>query len=251
MSSVMLGRVRFSFTNLEDAQAWDGKSHSYLNKAQIEAIKNDPSKDAKEELKDYRYSTTVIIPKDAIHPVKKKPIMEVLKESAMEAISFAESKGRIDENQAKLLRENWDDSASLMISTMNTLKTVVRDGDGPANKNNEDYLKGCYYFSANRKAMQGRPQVVHPVMGKIEPLAPSEVYSGCYGFVDVNPYIYTGQSTGLAFGLNYVMKTEDGERLDGERSVDAAFSGMDDYLKELAGAAGETAAAAYGSSALD
>lgn len=251
MASVMLGRVRFSYTNLEDAQAWNGSSHTYLNTAQIEAIKNDPSKDAKEELKDFRYSTTVIIPKDAIHPVKKRPVMDVLKDAVYEAIDFALSKGRIKKDQAAQLKEDWNDSAALMAKTMNGLKTVVRDGDGPANKNNEDYLKGCYYFSANRKAFQGQPQVVHPVLGKIEALAPSEVYSGCYGFVDVNPYVYTGQSTGLAFGLNYVMKTEDGERLDGERSVDAAFSGMDEYLSELAGAAGGAAAESFGSSALD
>ena len=251
MASVTLGRVRLSYTNLENAQAWNGTSHSYLNTAQIEAIKNDPTKDAKEELKDYRYSTTVIIPKDAIHPVKKRPVMDVLKDAVYEAIDFALSKGRINKNQAATLKEHWNDSAALMASTMNTLKTVVRDGDGPANSKDEDYLKGCYYFSANRKAIQGQPRVVHPVMGKIEPLAPSEVYSGCYGFVDVNPYVYTGQSTGLTFALNYVMKTEDGERLDGERSVDAAFSGMDDYLSELAGAAGGAAAEAYSGSALD
>lgn len=251
MASVMLGRVRFSYTNLEDAQAWNGKSHTYLNTAQVNAIKNDSDKDAAEELKDFRYSTTVIIPKDAIHPVQKRPVMDVLKDAVYEAIDFALSKGRINKNQAATLKEHWNDSAVLMANTMNTLKTVVRDGDGPANGKDEDYLKGCYYFSANRKAIQGQPQVVHPVMGKIEPLAPSEVYSGCYGFVDVNPYVYTGQSTGLTFALNYVMKTEEGERLDGERSVDAAFSGMDDYLSELAGAAGDVAAESFGGSALD
>ena len=251
MASVALGRVRFSYTNLKDAQAWNGKSHTYLNTAQINAIKNDPSKDAAEELKDYRYSTTVIIPKDAIHPVQKRPVMDVLKDAVYEAIDFALSKGRINKNQAALLKEDWNDSASLMSKTMNSLKTAVRDGDGLANSKDEDYLKGCYYFSASRKAIQGPPQVVHPVLGRIEPLAPSEAYSGCYGFVDVNPYVYNNQSSGLTFALNYVMKTEEGERLDGERSVDAAFSGMDDYLSELAGAAGDVAAEPPKDSALD
>lgn len=50
-----------------------------------------------------------------------------------------------------------------------------------------------------------------------------EFYSGCFARAQVNAYAYDkGGNRGVAFGLNFLMKTKDGERLGGGRSGSAA-----------------------------
>jgi len=57
-------------------------------------------------------------------------------------------------------------------------------------------------------------------------LDPDEVYSGCYGRVNVNFYPYDWNGTrGIAAGLNHVQKLADGERLGGGGpTVEKAFA---------------------------
>lgn len=48
------------------------------------------------------------------------------------------------------------------------------------------------------------------------------------------PFVYRfAGSTGLTFFLNSVLKTQDGERLDGVRDAGAAFEGLGDYMDEV------------------
>ena len=56
----------------------------------------------------------------------------------------------------------------------------------------------------------------------------TEIYSGIYGWVNINfyPYFFSGKK-GIGCGLNHVMKTRDGQPLGGSApSVDEAFAGV-------------------------
>ena len=68
----------------------------------------------------------------------------------------------------------------------------------------------------------------------VEALDDDDIYSGCWGAVSVNFYPYsTKGNTGVACGLNNVIKTRDDKNLAGGRSADADFSDLaedDDLL---------------------
>ena len=50
-------------------------------------------------------------------------------------------------------------------------------------------------------------------------------YSGCYGHVHVNLFPYnTAGNRGIGVGLNNLMKSADGDRLDGRKSAEDAFA---------------------------
>ena len=52
-----------------------------------------------------------------------------------------------------------------------------------------------------------------------------DFYSGCYGRADINFFGFDkGGSKGVGCGLNNLMKTQDGERLDGRQKAEDAFS---------------------------
>ena len=70
-----------------------------------------------------------------------------------------------------------------------------------------------------------RPGVVDKRCSPI--LDKGEVYSGCYGHVDVSFFAYRHQgNAGVGAGLNNVMKVRDGERLDNRQTAEQAFAGL-------------------------
>jgi hypothetical protein len=58
------------------------------------------------------------------------------------------------------------------------------------------------------------------------------VYSGCYGAINFNLYPYTTVGTGIAAGLNSVLKVKDGEPLGGHSSVTADFGDASEFDDE-------------------
>jgi hypothetical protein len=97
------------------------------------------------------------------------------------------------------------------------LKVFFRDGD--AEKDDPIYA-GHYFFNANSNE---KPGVFDAEKNAI--LDKSEFYSGCYGKASITMYPYDVSGTkGIAFGLNAVMKTEDGERLGGATASAADFA---------------------------
>lgn len=58
------------------------------------------------------------------------------------------------------------------------------------------------------------------------------VYSGCYGAISFNLYPYTTVGTGIAAGLNSVLKVKDGEPLGGHSSVTADFGDASEFDEE-------------------
>jgi hypothetical protein len=90
-------------------------------------------------------------------------------------------------------------------------KIPLRNG----NKERPDIAeyKNHYFLTANSDY---QPTVLGPDK---EPITDArKLYSGCYGHVSVNFYGYSNKSTGIACGLNNIMKTRDGEPLGGGRT---------------------------------
>jgi hypothetical protein len=102
-------------------------------------------------------------------------------------------------------------------SVPKNLKGGLRDGD--VEKEDPVYA-GHYFINASANATN-QPGVVDANLNPI--IDPSEFYSGCYGRASIDMYPYDVSGTrGIAFGLNNVMKLEDGEKLGGAVSSAAA-----------------------------
>jgi len=99
-----------------------------------------------------------------------------------------------------------------------TLKGGLRDGD--TEREGDEIYAGHYFFNANSNE---RPGVVDADLNPITDK--NEFYSGCYGRASVTMYPYDQSgSRGIAFGLNNVMKLEDGEKLGGPTSAAVDFA---------------------------
>lgn len=121
-------------------------------------------------------------------------------------------KEAIEEAKAKGKAEKWGGKVPA------NLKTPLRDGD--EEHPGEPAYMGKYFFNCSAK---NRPGVVDKDINPI--LDPEEVYSGCYGRVNVAFYPYDASGNrGIAAGLNHVQKLTDGERLGGGVDVNVAFA---------------------------
>lgn len=85
-------------------------------------------------------------------------------------------------------------------------------------------------FYRGKVAIRARSKYAPEVVGRnYAPVTnASDVYSGCYGWLEVNVVAYDGVSggqDGVKCYLNKVLKTRDGDRIGG-RSAAAAFSGV-------------------------
>jgi hypothetical protein len=101
------------------------------------------------------------------------------------------------------------------------VKTPLRDGD--LEQLGEEYA-GHYYINLSAKT---RPVAVDRQLKKISDQ--SEIYSGCYGKVSFNIYVYSHEraiangkeiNCGIGCGLLNVQKLEDGELLGRSRPED-------------------------------
>ena len=109
------------------------------------------------------------------------------------------------------------------------LNKPIYDGDG-VRPNGEKFgpeCHGCYVMTASADAKYP-PQVVAG-QDKHEVMDQREVYSGCFGWVDVSFYAYNSHGRkGIGCGLNNVLKTRDGEPLAWARkNAQDAFSDID------------------------
>lgn len=112
-----------------------------------------------------------------------------------------------------------------------TLPPVVRmplyDGDGvrPSGEPFGPECRGCMVITASSKS---QPQVVDLNVQPI--LNQAEVYSGCYGRVNIGFFSYDqAGNRGLGCALNCIQKVEDGEPLAGGVTAQEAFGGSNAY----------------------
>ena len=137
-----------------------------------------------------KYSVTILVPKTDV-----------------------DTKARIDAaiDAAKQLgKDKWNGVIPPIVAT------PVYDGDGVKPSDGTEFgpeCKGHWVFTASAKA-EYPPEVVDMQLNPI--INQSEVYSGCYGRVNVNfyPYNFSGKK-GIGCGLGPVQKTRDGEVLGG------------------------------------
>lgn len=164
---------------------------SYVNL--FEPRKQDEDDDAK-------YSCMILIPKDDQATVAK--IKRALK-AAAEAGKTKHFGGKIPPG----------------------LKTTFRDADEEQDLERNPEMAGHYFINLSSKM---KPGLVNKNRDPI--LDPSEIYSGCYARVAMNAFAYNYNGTkGVSFGLNHVMKTRDGERLDGVSRAEDVFA---DYFED-------------------
>jgi hypothetical protein len=103
--------------------------------------------------------------------------------------------------------------------------TPLRDGD--IEKEGEEVYEGMWFINTNSPT---KPGVRVRENGAIsEALDSDDFYSGCWGAATINffPYKVSG-NTGVAAGLNNVIKTKDADRLGGSRSAESDFNDMVD-----------------------
>lgn len=87
-----------------------------------------------------------------------------------------------------------------------TESSVLQDGDL---KVNDKCFKDAYYINTSSRE---QPGVVDTDLNPI--IQSEEVYDGCFGRASITFYPYkVGTKSGIAVGLNNVMKMKDGERV--------------------------------------
>ena len=135
---------------------------------------------------------------------------------------------KTDTETKKLLDEAIDAAIEAGVSkkfggkrpNKSSLTLPIHDGDEKGNPNYE----GMYYFNCNSNQ---KPQIVGP--DKMPITDPTEIYSGCYAKISVSVFPYnTAGNKGIAFGLGNIMKTRDGEPLDGRSTAAEDFGSADD-----------------------
>lgn len=237
--AVTIGKVRLSFVNLVDAKDSSEVNHpKFASLEQLSEMQVDPKREY--EVKDYKFSVNVILPKDAKVPGTNELVIDRLETAVFAAIDYAasdRSKTQLPAKYVPTMKKLWKDSGAMISETRNILRTVVRDGDTDDRTEGKDYLKGAYNFTADQRALRGNKLASVPVYapgaGKPVELDPNNVHSGDYGFVSITPYVYEYQkSYGIKFFLESVLKTEDGERLDGTVTAEAAFGDVIDAYTE-------------------
>lgn len=141
-----------------------------------------------------KYSVSLIIPKDDTATIEK--IQAAIKKAYQNGKSVFGGK----------LPKSW--------------KNPLRDGDTDRDDDDPAY-EGCYFVNASTTR---KPGIVDKDMNAI--LNVEELYSGCYGRVNVNFYAFNvSGNKGVACGLNHLQKLADGEALGGSRvSVEDAFA---------------------------
>jgi len=146
---------------------------------------------------DMKYSVSLLIPKDDELGIKE----------IKAAINAAVQKG-LDDNKFSQAQ-------------VKSLRLPLRDGDKEHEEGNRGAeYKGHWFINASSK---NKPGIVDH---EAKPLFdPDTFYSGCYGRADVNffPYNQAG-NRGIGVGLNNLMMTREGERLDGRQKAEDAFA---------------------------
>lgn len=101
----------------------------------------------------------------------------------------------------------------------------LRDGD--EEKSDDPTYANCYFISAKSK---NKPTIYNRTSnGDLVVMTDEDdFYSGCYGLAKLNFFPFDNKSKGVACGLNGLVKTRDGEALDG------AKVSADDFAAELA-----------------
>lgn len=101
----------------------------------------------------------------------------------------------------------------------------LRDGD--TEKADQPEYAGMYFMTAKAQADR-KPQLID--RDKNEIVDQTELYSGCWGVVDVTFFPFDNRMKGVGVGLNAIMKYKDDEAFGGGRSRDSIINGFDKFV---------------------
>jgi hypothetical protein len=145
---------------------------------------------------DKKYSASLIISK------KDKPIIAQVKK----AIDAAIQAGVSGKWAGKLPKNLWN---------------PLQDGD--TEKAEDEAYQNSFFISAKAST---RPGIVDKDRKPIVDQA--DVYSGCFGYVSVTFYPFNKNgNTGVAAGLNHIMKTKNGDALGGRTTAEHDFADLE------------------------
>ena len=143
------------------------------------------------------------------------------KDDGLKKLADAVKKAAIGKFDEKIFVNGWPHKV---------LMNPLRDGE-EERPGNSDYVGKV--FSTAKSDYQ--PGVVIQNEGKIVPLVDWDaLYSGCYARVSISVYAYDKSGNkGVAFGLNNIMKTHDGDRLDGRKSAGEDFAEYGEFDEDI------------------
>lgn len=125
------------------------------------------------------------------------------------------------ESDIKLIQDAIEDAKKEGLTKFGTAwkptHNPIKNGD--ETKNGEAY-KGCLWFRVKAHNSQPLVGIFDRSSGNIKPVIvgqnDQEIYSGCYGAVDLSFFPYKNTSgSGVSIGINAFVKTADGENLSG------------------------------------
>lgn len=112
-----------------------------------------------------------------------------------------------------------------MPGTLKSKTTPLRDGD--EEHEGDPVYEGMWFINVNSPTKPGVRVLENGSM--FEALDSDDFYSGCWGAATINFYPYkVSGNTGVAAGLNNVIKTKDDDRLSGGNTAEADFNDMVD-----------------------
>ena len=107
--------------------------------------------------------------------------------------------------------------------TLKAKTTPLRDGD--EEKEEDPTYAGMWFLNCNSPTKPGVRVLENGVIN--EALDGDDFYSGCWGAATINFYPYkVSGNTGVAAGLNNVIKTKDDKRLSGGTTAESDFNDM-------------------------
>lgn len=112
------------------------------------------------------------------------------------------------------------------------LKFILHDGDDDEKVDHEKNPE-CAGHMMMSVASKTQPGIVDR---QVQPIMDStEVYSGCYARVSINAFAYDHPQggKGVSFGLNHIMKWEDGDFLGGRSRAEDDFADIAEEVDEL------------------
>jgi hypothetical protein len=113
------------------------------------------------------------------------------------------------------------DAGESILKGKKNIKKPLRDGD--EDREGDGAYEGAYFLNANS---DNQPGILDK--NKEEILDQKEFYSGCYGFVSINFFAYNRKgNAGIGVGLNHLMKTKDGDPLNGRGSAEDDFADIE------------------------
>lgn len=113
------------------------------------------------------------------------------------------------------------DAGTSVFKGKKNIKKPLRDGD--KDREGDGAYEGMYFLNANSDT---QPGILNSQ--KEEILDQKEFYSGCHGFASITFFAYNQKgNVGIGVGLNHLMKSKDGEPLNGRGSAEDDFADIE------------------------